>query len=388
MFIREFAGVSIAFEKMLKNQPSGAASQLVVHYQGKEVVNLAGGRSGSSFVNSDTPFLTFSVSKTFTAAAIWRLIGEGALELDAPVGRYWPEYARNGKESTTLRHVLLHQAGIPAPHLERQIFTWPYWNLVIRDLEHEKAEYIPGTKSIYHLVNFGFILGEIVRRVTGEPIDQYLSRYFFEPMGLLHTWMRIPLIMSRQSPRLVTSSLTMETVVKWFNLQTIRCALIPAAGLHSTASELSAFFQMLLDGGQYGGRQYLKPEIISLAARSYFDGYDPYIKCFTNWGLGLIMGGGLHVDPDPDKNPLGYGSGPETFSALGMGTCMVWADPPSKLVVAFTTNAMLAEHDTGRRWAALSNAVWDCWHDLNSSGNSINRAAQSEQRSVVEHISP
>lgn len=379
MFIREFAGVAAAFDNMLSKQPPGTASQLAVYHRGECVVNLAGGHSNAITITPETPFLTFSVSKAFTAAAIWKLLGEGVLELDAPVGNYWPGYARNGKESTTLRHVLLHQAGIPAPHLERQVFTWPYWNLVIRDLEHEKAEYVPGTRSIYHLVNFGFILGEIVRRVTGLPVDQYLARDFFEPMGLSHTWMRIPLLMSRQSPRLLTSSLTMETVVKWFNLQTIRCALIPAAGLHSTAFELAAFFQMLLDGGQWHGRQYLHPDIISLAARSYFDGYDPYIKCFTNWGLGLIMGGGMHVNPDPGKNPLGYGSGPETFSALGMGTCMVWADPPSKLVAAFTTNAMLAEHETGRRWAALSNAVWECWESLHTNVQPLDLADHVER---------
>lgn len=355
-----FEKTAMVFDQILDEQPHGTAAQLAVLHRGKSVVDLAGSRSASHIVHSQTPFLTFSVSKAFTSAAIWRLIGEGVLELDAPVERYWSEYAQRGKEGTTLRQVLLHQAGIPAPHLERQVFTWPFWRMVINGLEHEKALYPPGTQTSYHLVNFGFILGEIVRRVTGEPIDRYLAHTFFEPMGLCHTWMRIPAAVQNQSPRLLSNSPAMRSVVSLFNVPVIRCSLIPAAGLHSTACELASFFQMLLDGGQYQGKQYLQPEIITLAARSHFDGYDSYVKVNMNWGLGLIIGGGMHIDPDPNQRVMGSGSSSDTFAALGMGTCMVWADRKSEIVTAYTTNAMHSDRDTGKRWAKISNVIWEC----------------------------
>lgn len=364
MIAPEFEKVKLVFDQILDEQPRGTAAQLAVIHRGKRVVDLAGSHSSSNNINSETPFLTFSVSKAFTAAAIWRLIGEGALDLDGLVASWWPEYARRGKEKTTLRHVLLHQAGIPSPHLEWQVFTWPSWKMVIKGLEQENAITPPGSQTTYHLVNFGFILGEIVRRVTGEPIDRYLSRSFLIPMGLDHTWMRIPAESQAQSPRLLSRSPKMRTIVGLFNRPIIRRSLIPAAGLHSTASNLAEFFSMLLQDGQYHGTQYIQPEILSLATKSAFDGYDTGVNTFMNWGMGLIIGGGSHADPDPTKNVLGLGSSSSTFAALGMGTCMVWADRRSGLVVSYTTNSMLPDKETGARWARISNSVWECLDGL------------------------
>jgi len=148
---------------------------------GSLAVDLSGSEPGFPAVDADTPFLTFSVSKAFTAMAVMRLVEEGKLELDAPIAHYWPEFVQGGKERATLRHTLLNQAGIPAPHLKRQIFLWPFWSLVARNVAHERALFPPGTQTAYHLVNFGFILGEVVRRVTGQPIDIFLRQTFFEP---------------------------------------------------------------------------------------------------------------------------------------------------------------------------------------------------------------
>ena len=355
-----FEKMDIAFNEMLQQQPPKSLAQVAVYQHGKLVVDLAGNTPDSPAASPETPFLAFSVSKAFTAMAVMRLIEEGKLELDAPIAQYWPEFARGGKETATLRHALLHQAGIPAPHLQRQVFTWPFWGLVTRGVANEPALYPPGTQTSYHLVNFGFILGEVVRRVSGQLVDEYLSRNFLEPMGLKNTWMRIPARSLRRSPLLIAGSPEMSTTARLFNLRVIRRSLLPAAGLHSTARELGAFFQMLLDGGEYQGRRYLQPETIDQAAQSYYDGYDTYLKIDINWGLGLIMGGGTHPDPEPRNWVMGYGSSAATFAALGMGTCMVWADRQAQLVTAFTCNCMLGDPQVGQRWAAISNAVWDC----------------------------
>jgi CubicO group peptidase (beta-lactamase class C family) len=354
-----FEKVAENFYNLLQNKPQGSAAQVAVYHQGRLVADLAGGAPGTAVVSPETPFLCYSVSKAFTAMAVMHLIEQGKLELDAPIGRYWREFAQGGKETATLRHALLHQAGIPAPHLQRQVFTWPFWGLVTRGVAREPAQFPPGSQSAYHLVNFGFILGEVVRRTSGMPVDVYLQRNFFDLLEMKNTWMRIPAKELHRSPRLITQAEEMREAARIFNLPIIRRSLLPAAGLHSTAVELGRFFQMLLNGGEYQGKRYLKQETIDLAAQSHYDGYDAYIKTDMNWGLGLIMGGGKHQPPDERARVMGYGSSEATFGAFGIGTCMVWADRRAGLVTAFTCNRMLGEPEVAQRWATVSNAAWD-----------------------------
>ena len=356
--MNEFQPVTQCFRQQIKDRLHPAAQLAVIH-QGRLVVDLAAAQENTPPVDAHTPFLTFSVSKAFTACAILRLFDEGKLDLDAPVGTYWPEFAHMGKETATIRHALLHQAGVPAPHLYAQIFTWPFWPLVTSNLAREKALYPPGTQTAYHLVNFGFILGEVVRRVSGMPVDIYLKRTFFDPMGLQNTWMRIPARELKRSPRLVTGSKNLRSTSQLFNLPVIRRSLLPAAGLHSTARELATFFQMLLDGGEYAGQRFLQPDTVALATRSHYDGYDQYIRTNMNWGLGFIIGGGQNTNQRPGESGLGTRSSSSTFSAMGMGGCgMVWADRQARLVTAFTCNGMLDNEGVGERWSAISNTVW------------------------------
>jgi len=332
------------------------AAQLCIRHNNKILTEQATGEN----ITIDTPFLTFSVTKAFTACAILHLLDQGKIELDAPIATYWPQFAYGGKQIATIRHALTHQAGVPAPHLNRQVFLWPYWNLVTRDLARTKAVYPPGTQTAYHLVNFGFILGEVVRRVSGLSIDQYLQKHFLAPLGLQNTWMRIPKSELQRSPKVFPASQDMRTTAALFNLRPIRSALIPAASLHSTAHELAIFFQMLLDGGSANGHTFLKPETIAMATSSQNEGYDATIRYDMNWGFGFIIGGGsFRQGSDPTKLTLGYGSSAATFSSMGMGTCMVWADRKEQLVVAFTCNGMLGNECVNQRWAGISNAAWD-----------------------------
>ena len=342
--------------ELLHEQPTGTGMQVVVHDGGKRVVDLAGGGVG---VTADTPFMLFSVSKSLTTMAVLHLIDAGTIGLDMPIAEVWPAFARGGKGKATIRHALSHQAGIPAPHLNGQLLLWPFWRLVTADVAATKAVFPPGTQTGYHLVNFGFILGEVVRRVSGIPLDKYLSTYFFTPLGMEHTYMRIPGEVLKRSPHLITNSEMFRQHTVWFNSPIIRRALIPAACAHSTALDLATLFQMLVNGGEYKGKRYLKAETIETATRSDDDVYDTYLQTRMNWGLGFIIGGGEHANPDRRMSAMGVGSSTQTFAGLGMGTCMVWADKPTGLVTAFTTNLMLGDEGVGDRWARISNAVWD-----------------------------
>ena len=170
-------------------------SQLVVLRNGRIIVDRADGIANvkrNTKVTPDTPFHCFSVTKPITAICIHKLIEEGKVELDAPIAEYWPEFGTKGKETATIRHALLHQAGIPMRGLYAQVPLWVNWKWITRSVAKLEAEYPPGTKSNYHFVNFGFILGEVVRRVTGVSIRSYLQENFLGPLKLKNTTLGLP----------------------------------------------------------------------------------------------------------------------------------------------------------------------------------------------------
>jgi CubicO group peptidase (beta-lactamase class C family) len=349
-------------QELTLNPAQRSAAQLVVRHKGRIIADFT--ISAEDQITSKTPFLTFSVSKGFTGMCVLRLIEEGKVDMDAPVSTYWPEFGCNGKENATIRHVFLHQAGIPAPHLRQQVFFWPFWPLVVRNVAREKALFPPGSQTAYHLMNYGFIFGEVIRRVTGLPVNVYLQHTFLEPMGLKNTWMRLPLTELRYSPRLQTSAPSMLEACRLFNHAIIRTALLPAASLHSTAQDLAAFFQMLLDSGEFAGKRLLSPESVLQAVTTGSDGWDSYLKNHLRRGYGMQLGSSATSSSDPEKRVMGKGSSERTFGVFGMGTCMVWADPDANLAAAYTTNQMLSDEDANLRWSTISNAIWDFARDM------------------------
>ena len=225
-----------------------------------------------------------------------------------------------------------------------------------------KAVYPPGTVAHYHLVNFGFILGEILHRVTGEMPDEYFARNFSEPMGMKNTWMRIPYSEIPRTPELVSYHKEHDLNVKVFNLGVMRHALIPAASIHSNARELAMFYQMLLNGGEYAGKRFLKPETIKRAVTSGYHGYEENEKGIENIAFGFFLGGKDVFLRDSQKREYpfyGKGSSERTFGHYGLGSSMAWADPDAGLVVAFTTNGLWNNDITHLRWNEINNAVWD-----------------------------
>jgi CubicO group peptidase (beta-lactamase class C family) len=140
----------------------------------------------------------------------------------------------------------------------------------------------------------------------------------------------------------------------------IRSAVMPAATLNSTAHDLSVFYQMLINGGTYNGVRLLQPETIETAVQLGSDGYDHIVGDSMRWALGFHLGGRPGGESDESLSGMGKGSTVRTFGHFGMGTCMAWADPDEKLVVAFTCNRLLAGDKGNVRWIELSNAVWDC----------------------------
>lgn len=336
-------------------------AQLVVLLNGQVVVDRCGGfadlRSNNA-ITHDSPFIAFSITKPITSACVFKLIEKGQIELDKPVVDYWPEYGTNGKEKTTIRQVLLHQAGLPRKGILFQIRNVSDWEKVTENIANQKCNYSPGSKTAYHSLNFGYILGEVVRRVSGQHIEDFLKTEFLIPMGLTHTELKINNYRDKSYPRLYSGTLGHQFVAWLFNSPKVRQAVIPAGSLHGTARDLAVIFQLFLNGGIYAGKRFLQPETINLATSLGYEGIDESLGRTTRWGYGFHLGGDHELNPDlPDG--MGYRSSVDTFGHFGQRTSMAWADKRAGLVVVFLCNRFLSSIDYKYRLQEISNAVWD-----------------------------
>lgn len=336
-------------------------AQLVVLQAGKIIVDRFGGYTDTKKVHQVTPetqFLAFSVTKPLTSVCIFKLIDEKQIALDARIGDFWPEFSCNGKEEITIGQVLLHQSGLPRRGLVNQLFNISRPEKITSYLAAQKPEFPPGTKTAYQYLNFGFILGEVVKRVSGLTIDDYLKQHFLLPMGINNTSMNVDEVDDDGYAQLCSGTLDHRLVATIFNSSNFRQAVIPAASLHSTARDLAVFFQMLLNEGEYAGQRYLETTTVQLATSLGYEGFDESIKKATRWGYGFSIGGEHTLNPDlPDG--MGHGSSVETFGHFGQRTSMAWADKRTGLVVVFLCNRFLSSLDYKYRLREISDAVWD-----------------------------
>jgi CubicO group peptidase (beta-lactamase class C family) len=336
-------------------------AQLVVLRNGSVVVDRAGGLANvrrKLKVTPNTQFNCFSITKPFTAICIHKLIEEGKIDLEARITDYWPEFGTKGKETATIRHALLHQAGIPKRGLNSQVLLWGKWEWVTHNVANLQAEFPPGTTSRYHFVNFGFILGEVARRVTGKSIKTYLQENFLQSLNLRNTTLGLPARNQKDAAYIYSGDEEQNSTAFLFNLPFIRSAVVPAATLNSTARELAVFFQMLLNRGTYAGKEYLKPDTAAKAVSLGYEGYDELLEENMRWGFGFDLGG-LIQPTDPPRGGMGTKSSLTTFGHIGQNCCIAWADSKAELVVCLTTNRLLSGEKSKEMFNGISNAVWD-----------------------------
>jgi CubicO group peptidase (beta-lactamase class C family) len=180
-----FEGVRDAFEQnFLLGKEVGAA--VAAWVDGELVVNLWAGMADAAGTRPwqvDTLATVLSATKGLTSTCVHQLVERGEVDLSAPVARYWPEFAQAGKEGITIGMVMSHRSGVIGP---RQRMDWTQvtdWDLVCERLAAAEPWWEPGTAQGYHLATFGFILGEVVRRVTGHTVGHYLRTQIAEPLG-------------------------------------------------------------------------------------------------------------------------------------------------------------------------------------------------------------
>ncbi|HEY8319095.1 MAG TPA: serine hydrolase domain-containing protein [Amnibacterium sp.] len=309
----------------------GAVAQLVVLHRGRPVLDRAFG------CRPDALFWTFSAGKPVTAMTVHVLAERRLLDLDAPVASVWPDFAARGKAAVTVRQVLEHRAGLGAARIAGDA-------LVLADRERATARVAaaplvrePGTAAGYSPLAAGFVLGELIRRVTGSPEREVVQQLLLDPAGLGDTHLGLPgSLLPRAVPVRGASALG-RLVAARVNRPAVRRAVIPSAGLSTTARDLAAFYRMLLAGGRVGRRRVLAASTVAEAvAPSGDDGFDRVARYPIRWSAGFQLGGPRAVPGT--VSPMGASSSPRAFGHNGSNCCIAWADPDRDLVVVHLTN--------------------------------------------------
>lgn len=345
------------------------ALTLCVRRRGRIVLNRSlgyahGGGPGETLGGADalpaqpqTPICLFSASKAITAVLVHKLAEEGGIDTSRPVAHYVPEFGANGKNKVTIDDVLCHRGGFPSfqppagVDLKGELLT--DWDECIRLICQAPARH-PG-RVAYHAVTGGFILGEVIQRVTGAPLSEYLDTRLRQPLGMRYFTYGLdsddrkdaatnyiagwPVSFPISYFAHKALSVPFDEVVEVSNQDYFFDAVVPAGNLYSTAEELSRFYQMLLDGGVYEGRQVLKEETVRAATQPVgWLAIDRTLKVPLRYSRGLIRGG----------NPVGL-YGPMTgqaFGHLGFMNILGWADPARETSVALLTTgkSILGSH--------------------------------------------
>jgi CubicO group peptidase (beta-lactamase class C family) len=299
--------------------------------------------------------------KPLVALLVHLLAERGALALDDPVARYWPEFGQRGKQAITIRQVLQHRSGLPVARsfpLDALIMT--DWAASVHAIERAAPAYPPGQVPAYHVLSYGFILGELVQRVAGVPVGEFLRAELLAPLGLEDTYLGLPAgqwdrhvqVTGRGPAELMT-----QLVV---NRPAIRAAVVPAATVSATARDLARLYQALLNGGELDGARVLAPATIARARQPSSEGEtDRYLKLPVRWSQGFQLGGGrpasARVGGGP--GPMGALASPETFGHNGSYVCLGWADPQRRLAVGYVTSLLVSRAAGARHMAAVSDAI-------------------------------
>jgi CubicO group peptidase (beta-lactamase class C family) len=335
------------------------AVQLCLRRHGRVVLNRAIGHAHGNGPSDDrdvpkvlatpeTPYCVFSTSKGITAMVVHLLQEQGLLDISDRVADYIPEYAQHGKGETTIAHVLAHRAGVPTlPRRMLELDLITDREFLCHEICQQKPLTRPGTVLAYHAISGGFILGEIVHRVTGKTIREVLADEFLDPLGFrwgnygvapedvkllgtnYATGLKLLPPLSKLAARVL--SRPPDEIVALSNDPRFNTAIIPAGNLITTSDELSRFFEIFRAGGELDGVRVMQPETIrrALTEQSRLE-IDLSLGFPTRFSYGLMLGAKV-LSPYGRDTDLAFGH-------LGFINIMGWADPERAISGALITS--------------------------------------------------
>jgi CubicO group peptidase (beta-lactamase class C family) len=345
-------------------------AQLYASLQGQAVADVALGenRPGEPLTRGHL-MLWLSATKPVPAVALAQLWERGLLELDDPVALHVPEFAAQGKEGITLRHLLTHTGGI------RMLDTgWPRlpWDEIIARICAMRPEprWVPGQKAGYHQASSWFILGEVIQRVSGRPFSAYVREEIFAPLGMDDSWIGMPpesYSAYREAGRIGAMWNTEGEEAKDHGWDTEERCVAPSPGGngYGPLRELGRFYEMLLGRGSRQGQRLLLPQTVEAFTSPHRVGMvDATFKHVLDWGLGFIVNS---IQYGAETVPYGYGhhASARTFGHSGYRSSAGFADPERGLAVALAFNGTPAADAHERRVRAVLDALYE---DLGLSG--------------------
>ncbi|HTU32429.1 MAG TPA: exo-beta-N-acetylmuramidase NamZ domain-containing protein [Candidatus Acidoferrum sp.] len=330
----DLAGIAPLVEEAIRNGATPGAVVEIGH-DGRIVYRRAFGNRTllphPSPMTVDTRFDLASLTKVIaTTPAVMQLFEKGRIRLDDPVAAYWPAFGNNGKQDITVRELMTHYSGLP-PDLPLEQ-PWQGYDNAMSLIVDTEPLVPPGTRFIYSDINFE-TLGELVRRISGEPLDIYCQQHIFGPLGMTHTLFKPP---ARLQPDMAPTQPPDQKneLVPWYQVNdgtSFRMGGVAGhAGLFSTAGDLAIYAQMILDGGVYRGVRVLSPPTVLKMTTPQ-----------TPVGEIAVRGLGWDIDTAFSSNrgelfPVG------SFGHTGFTGTSIWIDPFSNTFVIILTNAVHA----------------------------------------------
>jgi CubicO group peptidase (beta-lactamase class C family) len=353
----------------------GAA--LAVMADGEEVVNLWGGytdQARSQHWQENTLVCFYSLGKPLVALCALQLVDRGLLELDAPVCRWWPEFSAAGKEEITVRQLLSHRAGLQAVRKRLPEGAMLDWDTMTRALAEQPPWFLTGYDHAYHANTYGFLGGELVRRISGQRFGRYFREHVARPLnadvvfGVAETDLsRVAELVwhptgdppagvldmpGNEQQRIIAhsyfnpsgfSSMGVMNTREW------RMAEIPSTNGHGTARGVAEIYHVLAHGGSYRGVNLISRDLLDEATAVQSRGPCPVLETEVSFGLGFQR-------TRPDR-PLG--PNPQSFGHYGTGGSLGFADPDVKVGFGYVMNDIIPRWQNSRNHA-LVEAVYRC----------------------------
>ena len=370
-----FASVRDVFRENFARGELGAACAVLL--DGQVVVDVWGGWADDARTRpwtADTIVNAYSVGKPLVALDVLQLVGSGDLELDAPATRWWPELLA-GRQGATVREILCHRAGVPA--VRRQLANrdlWE-WDAMARAVADTEPWWPPGTRHAYHTNTYGFLVGELARRVTGDTPGTWLRERIATPLDADVAWGVHKSDLPRCADVVWRGSRALPGEYEWATLQSQpdetamiglgyfnppgisgvgvvntdqwRSAEVPSTNLHATAKGVARVYAALAAGGTFEETVVLDADVLAEAVSVQSEGWCPVLEREVSFGLGF----------QPTRPDRSFGPSPGSFGHYGTGGAVGFADPDARLAFGYVMNAVRPRWQNERN-QALVDAVY------------------------------
>jgi CubicO group peptidase (beta-lactamase class C family) len=385
-----FEAVAREFEQNFLERGEVGAS-VCVTLEGERVVDLWGGiaRTATNAPwNEDTIGVVWSSTKGATALCAHILAARGKLDLDAPVAEYWPEFAQGGKEAIPVKMLLNHQAGLPAVREMLPPGAFHQWDFMVQALERQEPFWKPGTMHGYHAFTFGWLVGEVVRRVSGKSLGTFFREEVAEPLGL-DFWIGLPEEHEARTAQLIfppnpgpgdpipavflamadPTSVQFAAIANtggyfspgpddfFFDSRASHAAEIGAAGGITNARGLAGMYAPLANGGSLNGVHLVNRDVLARMGAVSSAGLNAVILLHTRWSLGYPKSVDSHREPGATVDDSLILS-EAAFGHSGVGGSLGFADPVERVSFGYVMNRMGAGAGINARGQSQVDALY------------------------------